>query len=135
MFSFLADKLDNTFRKLRGLGKISEKNISDALKDIRVALLEADVRFSVAREFIAHVKEQAMGTEVLKSIKPGEQIVKIFRDEIAELLGGDVATLDLTDPARILVVGLNGAGKTTTSAKLALRLKKKAAAPFSSLAT
>lgn len=130
MFSFLADKLDNTFRKLRGLGKISEKNISDALKDIRVALLEADVEFSVAREFIAHVKEQAMGTEVLKSIKPGEQIVKIFRDEIAELLGGDVATLDLTDPARILVVGLNGAGKTTTSAKLALRLKKEGRRPL-----
>ena len=87
MFSLLADKLDNTFRRLRGLGKISEKNIADALRDIRLALLEADVEFGVAREFIGRVKERAMGQEVLKSIKPGEQIVKIFRDEIAALLG------------------------------------------------
>lgn len=130
MFSFLADKLDDTFRRLRGLGKISEKNIADALRDIRVALLEADVEYGVAREFIARVKEKAMGTAVLKSIKPGEQIVKIFRDEIAELLGGDAAPLDLTDPARILIVGLNGAGKTTTSAKLALRLKKEGRRPL-----
>ena len=126
MFSLLADKLDNTFRKLRGLGKISEKNIADALRDIRLALLEADVEFGVAREFIGRVKERAMGQEVLKSIKPGEQIVKIFRDEIAALLGG----LDLTDPARIMVVGLNGAGKTTTSAKLALRLKNEGRRPL-----
>lgn len=130
MFSFLADKLDHTFRQLRGLGKISEKNIADALRDIRVALLEADVEFGVARDFIARVKEKAMGVEVLKSIKPGEQIVKIFRDEIAALLGGDAAPLDLTDPARILVVGLNGAGKTTTSAKLALRLKNEGRRPL-----
>ena len=108
MFSLLADKLDNTFRRLRGLGKIA-----DALRDIRLALLEADVEFGVAREFIGRVKERAMGQEVLKSIKPGEQIVKIFRDEIAALLGGDAVGLDLTDPARIMVVGLNGAGKTT----------------------
>ena len=129
MFSLLADKLDDTFRKLRGLGKISEKNISDALRDIRLALLEADVEFGVARDFIARVKEKAMGVEVLKSIKPGEQIVKIFRDEIALLLGGGVASLDLTDPARIMMVGLNGAGKTTTSAKLALRLKNEGRRP------
>ncbi len=130
MFSLLADKLDNTFRKLRGLGKISEKNIADALRDIRLALLEADVEFGVAREFIGRVKERAMGQEVLKSIKPGEQIVKIFRDEIAALLGGDAVGLDLTDPARIMVVGLNGAGKTTTSAKLALRLKNEGRRPL-----
>ena len=130
MFSLLADKLDNTFRRLRGLGKISEKNIADALRDIRLALLEADVEFGVAREFIGRVKERAMGQEVLKSIKPGEQIVKIFRDEIAALLGGDAVGLDLTDPARIMVVGLNGAGKTTTSAKLALRLKNEGRRPL-----
>ena len=130
MFSFLADKLDHTFRQLRGLGKISEKNSADALRDIRVALLEADVEFGVARDFIARVKEKAMGVEVMKSIKPGEQIVKIFRDEIAALLGGDAAPLDLTDPARILIVGLNGAGKTTTSAKLALRLKNEGRRPL-----
>lgn len=130
MFSLLADKLDNTFRRLRGLGKISEKNIADAMRDIRLALLEADVEFGVARDFIARVKERAMGQEVLKSIKPGEQIVKIFRDEIASLLGGDAVGLDLTDPARIMVVGLNGAGKTTTSAKLALRLKNEGRRPL-----
>lgn len=129
MFSLLSDKLDDTFRKLRGLGKISEKNIADALRDIRLALLEADVEFSVARGFIERVKEKAMGQEVLRSIKPGEQIVKIFRDEIALLLGGDAEKLDLTDPAYIMVVGLNGAGKTTTSAKLALRLKNEGRRP------
>lgn len=129
MFSLLSDKLDDAFRKIRGLGKISEKNIADALRDIRLALLEADVEYTVARDFIARVKDKAMGQEVLKSIKPGEQIVKIFRDEIAELLGGDAAPLDLTDPARILVVGLNGAGKTTSSAKLALRLKNEGRRP------
>ena len=123
MFSLLADKLDNTFRRLRGLGKISEKNIADAMRDIRLALLEADVEFGVARDFIARVKERAMGQEVLKSIKPGEQIVKIFRDEIASLLGGDAVGLDLTDPARIMVVGL-------TSAKLALRLKNEGRRPL-----
>ena len=100
MFSLLADKLDNTFRRLRGLGKISEKNIADALRDIRLALLEADVEFGVAREFIGRVKERAMGQEVLKSIKPGEQIVKIFRDEIAALLGGDAVGLDLKNEGR-----------------------------------
>ncbi len=130
MFSLLADKLDNTFRKLRGLGKISEKNIADALRDIRLALLEADVEFTVAKDFIARVKERAMGQEVLKSVKPGEQIVKIFHDEIESLLGGDAEGLDLTDPARIMIVGLNGAGKTTTSAKLALRLKNEGRRPL-----
>jgi signal recognition particle subunit SRP54 len=129
MFGALTDKLDNVFRKLRGLGKISESNVTDALREVRMALLEADVDFTVAREFIAHVKEKALGEEVLKGVKPGEQIVKIFHDELTALLGGDAAELDLTPPARILVVGLNGAGKTTTSAKLALKLKKEGRRP------
>ncbi len=129
MFSLLSDKLDDAFRKLRGLSKISESNIAEAMRDIRMALLDADVEYSVAREFIAHVKEKAMGVAVLKTVKPGEQIVKIFRDELAELLGGDAAELDLTAPARILVVGLNGAGKTTTSAKLARKLKAEGRKP------
>ncbi len=123
MFSLLSDKLDDALRKVRGLSKITESNIKDALRDVRMALLDADVEYSVARTFIAHVKEQAMGEKVLKSVKPGEQIVKIFRDELAALLGGDAEELNLTPPAHILVVGLNGAGKTTTSAKLARRLK------------
>ena len=130
MFSLLSDKLDDTFRKLRGLSKISESNIADAMREIRMALLDADVEYSVAREFIAHVKEQAMGVAVLKTVKPGEQIVKIFRDELAALLGGEAAELNLTPPARILVVGLNGAGKTTTSAKLARRLKAEGRKPL-----
>ena len=130
MFSSLSDNLQETFKKLRGHGKLSEKNISDALREVRLALLEADVEFSVAKEFIAKVKEQAMGEKVLKSIKPGQQIVKIFNDELAELLGGDAAPLDLNPPARILMVGLNGAGKTTTSAKLALHLRKEGRSPL-----
>ncbi len=100
------------------------------MRDIRLALLEADVEFGVAKDFIARVKERAMGQEVMKSIKPGEQIVKIFHDEIEQLLGGDAVGLDLTDPAKIMVVGLNGAGKTTTSAKLALRLKNEGHRPL-----
>ena len=130
MFSSLSDNLDKTFRNLRGVGRISESNISDALREIRIALLEADVEFSVAKDFIAKVKEKSMGEDVIKSIKPGEQIVKIFHDELAELLGGDQAPLDLTPPARILICGLNGAGKTTTAAKLAKRLKKEGRRPL-----
>ena len=130
MFSALSDSLDKTFRNLRGVGKISDKNITDALREIRIALLEADVEFGVAKELIARVKEASMGEDVLKSIKPGEQIVKIFHDELARVLGGDNVPLDLNLPARILMVGLNGAGKTTTSAKLARRLKKEGRRPL-----
>ncbi len=130
MFNSLSDNLQETFKKLRGHGKLSEKNISDALRQIRLALLEADVEFSVAKDFIARVKEKAMGEAVTRSIKPGQQIVKIFNDELAELLGGDAAPLDLNPPARILLVGLNGAGKTTTSAKLALHLRKEGRRPL-----
>lgn len=130
MFNSLSDNLQETFKKLRGHGKLSEKNISDALRQIRLALLEADVEFSVAKDFIARVKEQAMGETVMRSIKPGQQIVKIFNDELAALLGGDAAPLDLNPPARLLLVGLNGAGKTTTSAKLALHLRKEGRRPL-----
>lgn len=130
MFNSLSDNLQETFKKLRGHGKLSEKNISDALREVRLALLEADVEFSVAKDFIARVKEQALGEAVLRSIKPGQQIVKIFNDELAELLGGDAAPLDLNSPARVLMVGLNGAGKTTTSAKLALHLRKEGRRPL-----
>ncbi len=130
MFNSLSENLQETFKKLRGHGKLSEKNISDALREVRLALLEADVEFSVAKNFIARVKEQALGEKVLKSIKPGQQIVKIFNDELAELLGGDASPLDLNPPARFLMVGLNGAGKTTTSAKLALHLRKEGRRPL-----
>lgn len=129
MFGTLTDKFEGVFRRLRGLGKISESNVADALRDVRLALLEADVDFSVTRDFLAAVKEKALGVEVLKSVTPGQQLIKIFHDEITALLGGDAVPLDLTPPARIMMVGLNGAGKTTTSAKLALKLKKEGKKP------
>ena len=130
MFSSLAENLDKTFRNLRGVGKISEKNISEALREIRLALLEADVEYKVAQTFIETIKKKAVGEDVLKSIKPGEQIVKIFHDELTALLGGDQEPLNLDPPARILLCGLNGAGKTTTAGKLALRLKKDGRRPL-----
>lgn len=123
MFSRLSDQLQQTFKNLRGQGRISESNIADALREVRLALLDADVHFQVAKDFIARVKEKALGEEVLKSVSPGQQIVKIFQDELTLLLGGDAAPLNLNKPARILMVGLNGAGKTTSSAKLAKWLK------------
>ncbi len=130
MFSNLSESLQETFKKLRGHGKITESNITDALREVRLALLEADVELSVAKDFIARVKEKALGEAVLRTISPGQQIVKIFNDEIAALLGGDAAPLDLNPPSRILLVGLNGAGKTTTSAKLALHLRKQGRRPL-----
>ncbi|MDB4569725.1 signal recognition particle receptor subunit alpha, partial [Akkermansiaceae bacterium] len=130
MFSNLADSLDKTFRNLRGVGKISEKNISDALREVRLSLLEADVELGVVKEFIANVSIKAQGAEVIKSIKPGEQIVKIFQDELTNLLGGDQAPINLNAPGYVLLCGLNGAGKTTTAAKLALRLKKEGRRPL-----
>ncbi|MBD27832.1 MAG: signal recognition particle protein [Verrucomicrobiaceae bacterium] len=129
MFSQLSDGLEGVFKKLRGQGKISEKNVSDAMREIRMALLEADVDFSVAKKFVSKVKEEALGEKVLKSITPGQQVVKIFQDSLVDLLGGDAAPLDLDPPARIVMCGLNGAGKTTTSGKLALRLKKEGRKP------
>src|SRR4029453_11285302 len=130
MFSQLGDKLQDIFKDLRGHGTISETNINDALRQVRLALLEADVDFQVAKNFVARIKEKALGEEVLRSITPGQQIVKIFHDELTGLLGGDAEPLNLEKPARILMVGLNGAGKTTSSAKLALHLKKNGRNPF-----
>jgi len=129
MFSRLSDKLQDVFKDLRGHGRISESNVNDALREVRLALLEADVHFKVAKDFIARVKDKALGEEVLRSVTPGQQIVKIFHDELSALLGGDAAPLNLGPQARILVVGLNGAGKTTTCAKLAAWLKKNGRTP------
>ena len=129
MFSQLGDKLQEIFKDLRGHGTISEVNIDAALRQVRLALLEADVDFQVAKEFIARVKEKALGEAVLRSITPGQQIVKIFYDELSILLGGDAAPLDLGKPGRILIIGLNGSGKTTSAVKLARLLKKQGRAP------
>jgi signal recognition particle subunit SRP54 len=130
MFSQLGDKLQEIFKDLRGHGTISEANINDALRQVRLALLEADVDFRVAKNFIARIKGKALGEEVLRSVTPGQQIVKIFHDELTALLGGDAAPLNLEKPARILMVGLNGAGKTSSSAKLAHYLKKQGRVPL-----
>src|SRR5438034_2654964 len=129
MFSQLGDKLQDIFKELRGHGTISESNIDAALRQVRLALLEGDVDFQVAKKFIARVKEKALGEAVLRSITPGQQIVKIFHAELSALLGGDAAPLNLEKPGRILIVGLNGSGKTTSSAKLARLLKKQGHAP------
>src|SRR5213083_1873866 len=129
MFPQLSDKLQDIFKELRGHGTLSEANIDAAMRQVRLALLEADVDFQVAKSFVARIKEKALGEEVLRSITPGQQIVKIFHDELTELLGGDAAPLDLGAPHRILIVGLNGSGKTTSSAKLALLLKKQGSTP------
>ena len=129
MFSQLSDKLQDIFKDLRGHGTISESNIDNALRHVRLALLEADVDFQVAKKLIARIKEKALGEAVLRSVTPGQQIVKIFYDELTALLGGDAAPLNLSTPGRILIVGLNGSGKTTSSAKLARLLKKQGHAP------
>ena len=130
MFSQLSDKLQEVFKELRGHGVISESNIDAALRHVRLALLEADVDFQVARKFIARVKEKALGEAVLRSIAPGQQIIKIFHDELTVLLGGDAEPLRLERDTRILIVGLNGSGKTTSAAKLALLLKKQDRKPM-----
>ena len=129
MFSQLSNKLEEVFKQLRGHGKISESNIESALRQVRLALLEADVDFQVAKNFVARVKEKAIGETVLRSVTPGQQIVKIFHDELSILLGGDAEPLRIDSSGRILIVGLNGSGKTTSAAKLALFLKKQGRAP------
>ncbi|MBU6299977.1 MAG: signal recognition particle protein [Verrucomicrobia bacterium] len=129
MFTQLSNQLESAFKKLRGHGRITESNVTDAMREVRLALLEADVDFKVAKDFIASVKEKALGAEVLTSVTPGQQIVKIFHDELTRVLGGEAASLDLQPPARVVMAGLNGAGKTTTSAKLAQLLKKEGRRP------
>ena len=131
MLDQLSQNLEGIFKRLRGQGKLTEKNISDAMREVRRALLEADVHYKVVKEFIAGVSEKAVGTEVLRSITPGQQIVKIIQDELTLLLGGETADLHLKGaPAIILMVGLQGSGKTTTTAKLALQLRKSGRHPL-----
>lgn len=131
-FEGLGDKLQSAFKDLRGKGKLSESDIDAALREVRRALLEADVNFKVAKDFIAHVREKAMGEEVFGSLKPDQTVIKIVRDELTELLGGTQSkiTLSSTGMTVIMLVGLQGAGKTTTAGKLALMFRKKGHRPM-----
>ncbi|MBT5928243.1 MAG: signal recognition particle protein [Verrucomicrobia bacterium] len=131
MFESLSGKLQGVFKDLRGLGKISESNVTDSLREVRLALLDADVNFKVAKKFIDNIKEKAIGQKVIQSIHPGQQIIKIINDELVELLGSQNAELELKEsPSSMLMVGLHGAGKTTSSGKLAKWLMKQGKKPI-----
>ena len=131
MFDSLSGKLQNVFKNLRGLGKISESNVSDSLREVRMALLDADVHFKVARDFIERVKQKAIGQQVIQSIQPGQQVIRIIHDELVELLGSQHAGLQLSgNPACLMMLGLHGSGKTTSSGKLARLLQKQGRAPL-----
>ncbi|MEA2115359.1 MAG: signal recognition particle protein [Thermodesulfobacteriota bacterium] len=132
MFENLTDRLDGVFKKLRGHGKLTEDNIQEAMREVRTALLEADVNFQVVKEFVATVTEKAVGQEVLSSIAPGQQVVKVVHDELVTLLGSEAEPLRLDgrQPVTIMMAGLQGSGKTTTAAKLAKQLKGKGRKPF-----
>jgi signal recognition particle subunit SRP54 len=133
MFESLTDKLELTFKRLRGQGKITDRNVDEALREVRLALLEADVHVQVVKNFLDSVKAQSMGQEVLQSLTPEQQFIKIVRDELINVLGGEYHDLDLktAPPVVIMLVGLQGSGKTTTLAKLAEHLKKtKKRAPY-----
>ena len=126
MFEGLQDRLESIIHKAKGYGKITEENISEMLREVRIALLEADVNYKVVKEFVNNVKEKALGSEVATSLKPGEVFVKIVNDELVELLGGEAKELNLKgNPAILMLVGLQGSGKTTTAGKLANFLRKK----------
>ena len=132
MFENLSDKLDAVFRKLKGHGKLTEKNIEAGLKEVRMALLEADVHYRVTKHFISEVKERALGQDVLASLTPAQQVIKIVNEELTELMGSQNEDLNLSgsSPVAIMLVGLQGSGKTTTAGKLAVFLRKKGKNPY-----
>lgn len=132
MFSSLADKLQNTLRRLKGRGKLSEKDVDAAMREIRLALLEADVNFKVVKDFVAAVRTRAVGHEVMTSLTPGQQVVKIVNEEMTGLMGEKKSGLDLSGkgPAGIMIAGLQGSGKTTTAVKLAVHLRKNGRRPL-----
>ena len=131
-FESLSDKLQNTFKKLRGRGKVSEKDLKDAMREVKLALLEADVNFKVVKGFVKSVSERAMGAEVMESLTPAQQIIKIVNEELISLMGGEEAKLNVASkpPTVIMMAGLQGAGKTTTAAKLGGLLKKQGKRPL-----
>ena len=132
MFESLSDKLDSAFKKLRGHGKLNEKNIEEGLKEVRMALLEADVHYRVVKGFIEEVRSRSLGQEVMGSLTPGQQVVKIVYEKLTELMGSRHEGLNLggAPPAAIMLVGLQGSGKTTTAGKLAIQLRKSGRRPF-----
>ncbi len=126
MFEYMGDRISNALKNIKGMGKITEENIGDAVREIRIALLEADVNYQVVKEFVSDVKTKALDAEVSKSLKPDEVFLKIVKDELVSLLGGDYVPLEVGgNPAVLMLVGLQGSGKTTTAGKLANYLRKK----------
>ncbi len=126
MFEYMGDRLSNAIKNIKGMGRITEDNIGDAMREIRMALLEADVNYEVVKEFVRNVKEKALGLDVEKSLKPEEVFIKLVKDELVELLGGEAAPLETTkSPTIIMLVGLQGSGKTTASGKIANLVRKK----------
>ena len=127
MFDNLSDRIESIFKNLKGHGKLTEKNIEDGLKEVRMAFLEADVHYKVVKKFIAEIKKRSLGQEVMSSLTPGQQVIKIVNEELTILLGNVHSDLNLTGSnlASIMLVGLQGSGKTTTAGKLAFLLKKK----------
>ena len=125
-FEGLSSRLQEITRKIKGEARITESNMKDMLREVKLALLEADVNYKIVKEFIANIQEKALGQDVMKSLKPGEQVVKIVKDELVELLGGTDSKLNISPnpPTVIMLVGLQGAGKTTMAGKLANYLRK-----------
>ena len=132
VFEGLAERLQNTFKKLRGHGKLSESDVNDAMREVRMALLEADVNFKVVKDFVKRIKERAIGQEVMSSLTPGQHVIKIVNEELTELMGGTQSRIMISPkpPTVIMLVGLQGAGKTTTAGKLARMLKKQGKNPL-----
>ena len=132
MFDNLSDRLNSVFKKLKGHGKLTEKNIEEGLKEVRIALLEADVHYKVVKKFVGDIKKRALGQEVMTSLTPGQQVIKIVDQELTELMGGRLEDLNLSGshPVSVMLVGLQGSGKTTTAGKLAVYLRKKGRKPY-----
>ena len=132
MFEYMGDRISKAIKNIRGMGTITEENISEAMREIRLALLEADVNYQVVKEFVSHVKEKALGLDVSKSLKPDELFIKLVKDELVELLGGTEANINFSSnpPTIIMLVGLQGSGKTTTAGKLANLLRKQGKKPL-----